>query len=77
MSQNVIIIQSWPAQMRKETAAAYVDARSVQAFDRAVKAGIYPRPYHRPGEGDRWLRTELDTALAAQAPAAEDDGALD
>ena len=58
--------------MRRETAAAYVDARSVQAFDRAVKAGIYPRPYHKPGEGDRWLRSELDEALAKKTPAHEE-----
>lgn len=67
-SPSVTIVSDWPAQMRKETAAAYVDAQSVQAFDRAVKAGTYPRPYNRPGEGLRWLRSELDAALARNNP---------
>ena len=60
----ITLIQAWPAQMRKETAAAYVDAPSTKAFDRAVKAGTYPQPYKKPGEGERWLKTELDAALA-------------
>lgn len=71
----VTIIAAWPEQMRKETAAAYVDARSTSAFDRAVKAGLYPKPYKRPGEGERWLKIELDQALASLrgAAAGEDD----
>lgn len=69
---SVTIVSDWPAQMRKETAAAYVDAQSVQAFDRAVKAGTYPRPYNRPGEGLRWLRSELDAALARKPPQADE-----
>lgn len=67
------IVQSWPAQMRKETAAAYVDAVSVRAFDRAVKAGIYPKPYKLSGEGERWLRSELDKAIMAGSKAAAND----
>ncbi|WP_287994259.1 hypothetical protein [Acidiphilium sp.] len=73
---SVTIVSAWPEQMRKETAAAYVDARSTREFDRAVKAGLYPRPYRKPGEGERWLKSELDRALqalASPAAAGEDD----
>ena len=72
----VTIVSAWPEQMRRETAAAYVDARTTREFDRAVKAGLYPQPYRKPGEGDRWLKSELDQALRAlveTAAAAGDD----
>jgi len=48
--------------MRAETAAAYCDERSVQAFRKSV-GSLYPLPRHIPGKGDRWLREELDLAL--------------
>ena len=50
--------------MRAETAAAYVDERSVETFRR--RAGtVYPKPYRVSGmRGDRWLRDELDQAIA-------------
>jgi hypothetical protein len=52
----------WPRLMRAETAAAYVDERSVDAFRRAVGV-LYPRPVRVEGKGERWLREDLDTAI--------------
>lgn len=48
--------------MRAETAAAFCDERSVDAFLRSV-GKLYPRPYRVPGKGDRWTKGELETAL--------------
>jgi len=48
--------------MRAETAAAFCDEPSVDAFRRSV-GKLYPRPYRVPGKGDRWSREELETAL--------------
>jgi hypothetical protein len=48
--------------MRVETAAAYVDEKSVRAFRRAVGA-IYPVPFKLSGKGDRWLKDALDEAI--------------
>lgn len=54
---------SWPHLMRAETAAAYVDEKSVNSFRRGV-GKVYPPPVHVPNKGDRWLRSQLDAALA-------------
>jgi hypothetical protein len=54
---------AWPAQMRAETAAAYLDEVSVDAFLRSVRDGLYPKPVEAPGKGTRWLRDDLDAAL--------------
>ena len=35
---------SWPLEMRAETAAAYCDEPSVEAFLAKVARGIYPQP---------------------------------
>jgi hypothetical protein len=48
--------------MRAETAAAYVDERSVEAFRRAIPK-LYPEPVKVPGKGDRWVRESLDAAV--------------
>jgi hypothetical protein len=48
--------------MRAETAAKYVDERSVQAFRRAV-GKLYPRPIKLSGKGERWLKDQLDQAI--------------
>ena len=53
---------SWPRLMRAETAARYVDEKSVKAFRRSVGT-IYPRPCKLAGKGDRWLRDDLDLAI--------------
>ena len=54
---------SWPRLMRAETAARYVDERSVRAFRRAVGT-LYPFPIKVRSKGERWLRDDLDHALA-------------
>lgn len=48
--------------MRRETAARYVDEKSVEAFRRGVGT-IYPLPIRVPGKGDRWLKDDLDAAI--------------
>jgi hypothetical protein len=48
--------------MRAETAAQYVDERSVRAFRRAIGT-LYPPPVKVKSKGDRWLREDLDQAL--------------
>ena len=62
---------SWPRLMRAETAAAYCDERSVEAFLRSVGT-IYPEPVKVSGKEARWLREDLDAAierLAGKQPA--------
>ena len=53
----------WPQMMRAQTAARYVDERSVRAFRRAVGT-LYPLPIDVKGKGHRWLREDLDQAVA-------------
>ena len=48
--------------MRAETAAAYCDERSVEAFTRRV-GSVYPEPIKVFGRGRLWLREDLDTAI--------------
>jgi hypothetical protein len=55
---------SWPRLMRAETAAAYVDEKSVEAFRRRIGA-VYPRPVNVSGRGDVWLKDQLDAAIAS------------
>jgi hypothetical protein len=49
--------------MRAETAAAYVDERSVEAFRRRI-GSVYPQPVNVSGRGDVWLKDQLDAAIA-------------
>jgi|GEM_PF-781073 len=60
----------WPRQMRAETAAAYVDEKSVEAFLAACERAygkdtgkLYPAPRPIAGKGRRWLIEDLDAAL--------------
>jgi hypothetical protein len=53
---------TWPRLMRAETAAAYCDERSVEAFTRRVGT-VYPEPINVSGRGRLWLREDLDTAI--------------
>lgn len=53
---------NWPRLMRAQTAAKYVDERSVDAFRRAVGT-LWPQPHRISGKGERWLREELDQAI--------------
>ncbi len=47
--------------MRAETAAAFVDEVSVEAFRRKVGTGIYPQPYRIVGDVDKWHIEDLLT----------------
>jgi hypothetical protein len=62
MTRSVSNPGSWPRLMRAETAAAYVDEKSVDTFRRGVST-IYPLPIKVAGKGDRWLRDDLDQAI--------------
>jgi len=53
---------AWPRLMRADTAAAYCDEKSVEAFLRAV-GSLYPAPLRVSGKGDRWLKDDLDRAI--------------
>ena len=52
---------SWPRLMRAETAAAYLDEPSVEAFLRKVGAK-YPRHWTGKGERRKWHIEDLDQA---------------
>jgi hypothetical protein len=53
---------AWPRLMRADTAAAYLDEKSVEAFLRAV-GSLYPEPITLSGKGSRWLKDSLDRAI--------------
>jgi hypothetical protein len=49
--------------MRAETAAAYCDEVSVEAFQSRVGT-VYPVGHNVPGRGRVWVKEELDLVLA-------------
>ena len=55
---------AWPTEMRGETAAAYCDEPSVDAFLSKVKLGIYPNPCRQIGMLPKWHRAKLDETIA-------------
>jgi len=55
---------SWPLEMRSETAAAYCDEPSVEAFLSKVARGVYPQPTRIEGALPKWHRLKLDAAIA-------------
>lgn len=55
---------SWPLEMRAETAAAYVDEPSVDAFMTKVDRGVYSQPIRAKGMLPKWHRHRLDTDIA-------------
>ena len=55
---------SWPRLMRAETAAAYVDEVSVEAFLRRT-GKVYPAARKISGRGKVWAREDLDRAIAS------------
>ena len=59
----VFPLGAWPAEMRSETAAAYVDEPSVQAFLAKVERGIYCQPARLDGCLPKWAREKLDLDL--------------
>jgi hypothetical protein len=50
--------------MRAETAAAYCDEPSVEAFCAKVKRGLYPSPCRQEGILPKWHRAKLDRSIA-------------
>jgi hypothetical protein len=50
--------------MRAETAAAYCDEPSVEAFLAKVTKGLYPSPFRCKGALPKWHRAKLDAAIA-------------
>jgi hypothetical protein len=52
----------WPRLMRAETAAAYVDERSVEAFLRRT-GKVYPAGRIVSGRGRVWAKEDLDQAI--------------
>lgn len=57
-------LECWPRLMRAETAAAYVDERSVEAFRRSV-GRLWPEPLKVAGKGERWTKEKMDEAIDA------------
>jgi hypothetical protein len=55
---------SWPLEMRSETAAAYVDEPSVEAFLEKVHRGVYSAPIKEKGCLPKWHRQKLDRDIA-------------
>jgi hypothetical protein len=55
---------SWPLEMRAETAAAYCDEPSVEAFLHKVDMGIYSQPVRQKGCQPKWHRWKLDRDIA-------------
>ena len=51
-------------EMRAETAAAYCDEPSVEAFLAKVQKGLYTQPTEFPGSRPKWHRTKLDCDIA-------------
>jgi hypothetical protein len=50
--------------MRAETAAAYCDEPSVDAFLAKVERGVYSRPARQRGCLPKWHRSKLDRDIA-------------
>ena len=64
MSRAVSIpLGSWPLEMRAETAAAYVDEPSVEAFLKKVPQ-VYSEPTRAKGSLPKWHRAKLDRDIA-------------
>lgn len=54
---------SWPALMRADMAAAYLDEPDRTSFLRKVRNGIYPAAVRFPGCRLRWRKSDLDAAI--------------
>jgi hypothetical protein len=59
-----IPVGAWPLEMRAETAAAYCDEPSVEAFLTKVSRGLYPPPRREKGSLPKWHRHKLDVSIA-------------
>lgn len=56
--------RSWPLEMRAETAAAYCDEPSVEAFLAKVARGVYCQPARQKGCLPKWHRQKLNRDIA-------------
>ena len=78
MSHSPLNPGLWPIVMRAETAAAYLDEVSVEAFMRRV-GSVYSRPALFPGRRKVWRRIDLDSdikKLSTEAVDVEDAAQL-
>jgi hypothetical protein len=64
MARPVAPFPNWPLEMRAETAAAYCDEPSVEAFRAKVARGVYSQPARAKGLQDKWHRAKLDRDVA-------------
>ncbi|MFZ5696138.1 MAG: helix-turn-helix transcriptional regulator [Pseudomonadota bacterium] len=58
-----MVVNDWPAMMRRKTAAAYLDL-SIAAFEREVLSGTIPQPVMLGGR-EAWSRKQVDAAMDA------------
>ncbi len=69
---------AWPAEMRADMTAAYLDYRDTGELARAVVRGDAPPPSSLRGTGRSrepvWSRDCLDRRVAPLAPASQDAG---
>jgi len=67
----------WPAQMRADMAAAYLDFPDTGHLAAAVRRGDAPAPSSLRGKGRKrepiWARDDLDRHIAPFAPRGQDD----
>lgn len=67
----------WPAQMRADMAAAYLDFSNTAELVAAIKRGDAPTPSSLRGEGRKrepvWSRDDLDRHIAPLSPRLQDD----
>lgn len=64
MSRPVHNPGCWPQEMRAETAAAYCDEPSAEAFLAKVQKGVYSPPVRQKGSLPKWHRLKLDRDIA-------------
>lgn len=68
---------AWPAEMRADMAAAYLDYRDTAELQRAIVRGDAPPPTSLRGTGRTrepvWSRQSLDRRLAPPSTARQDD----
>lgn len=62
LSRDHIPAGTWPALMRRDMAAAYLDL-SQSSFDAKVKEGALPAPVAHMSP-TRWRRSDLDDAIS-------------
>lgn len=68
---------AWPAQMRADMVAAYLDFHDTAELAAAVRAGQAPAPSSLRGKGQHrvpvWARADLDRHIAPDSPRGQDE----